>query len=156
MGRKKKQLSQTVAWVESVIGWVIGTSFSPPMTAARVAADEEERHPLLTSRGGLEEDSFAVATDGTPDFLGAGKGGVAGDVLEHLGELSSAVVHHVPVDTVVICNLLQSQNVSRSKQEPSSNWQCTEQLAILVSQVDSLCCALVFQFNVLKLSSSSD
>ena len=76
------------------------------MTAARVAADEEERHPLLTSRGGLEEDSFAVTTDGAPDFLGAGKCWVAGDVLEHLGELSSAVVHHVPVDTVVICNLL--------------------------------------------------
>ena len=76
------------------------------MAAARVAADEEERHPLLPSRGGLEEDSFAMATDGAADFLGAGKGWVTCDVLEHLGELSSAVVHHVPVDTVVVCDLL--------------------------------------------------
>lgn len=106
LGKISLGKTQTVASVEFIIGWLMDTSFSPSMAAARVAADEEERHPLLASRGGLEEDSFAVATDGAADFLGAGKGGVAGDVLEHLGELSSAVVHHVPVDTVVVCNLL--------------------------------------------------
>lgn len=35
----------------------------------------------------LEEDSFAVAAGGALDGLGAGQGGVAGDVLEHLGEI---------------------------------------------------------------------
>lgn len=55
----------------------------------------------------LEEDGLAVATDGAAHRLGAGQRRVAGDVLEHLGELPGAVVHHVPVHAVVVCNLLQ-------------------------------------------------
>ena len=57
----------------------------------------------------LEEHSFPVATDGAPDFLGAGQSWVTGDVLEHLGELSCAVVHNVPVDTEVVRDLLNSR-----------------------------------------------
>lgn len=76
------------------------------MTAARVAADEEQRHSFLPPGGGLEEDSFTMATDSTSDFLGAGKCRVTGNVLEHLGEFSRAVVHHIPVDAVVVCDLL--------------------------------------------------
>jgi hypothetical protein len=58
-----------------------------------------------------------VATDGAPDLLGAGQSRVAGDVLEHLGELSGAVVHDVPVDTVVVCDLLQFQSISSDATE---------------------------------------
>ena len=59
----------------------------------------------------LEEDGLAVAADGAAHVLGAGQRGVAGDVLEHLGELAGAVVHHVPVHAVVVRNLLQ-QSIS--------------------------------------------
>ena len=111
--------------------------FSPAVAAARVAADKEERHPLLAScsrlqsKGtvsssfrlmvyeeeegeevvvvvaDLEEDGLAVAAGGAADGLGAGQRGVAGDVLEHLGELAGAVVHHVPVHAVVVGDLLR-------------------------------------------------
>jgi hypothetical protein len=81
-------------------------SFSPSVTAARVAADEEQGHPFLPSGSGLEEHGLAVATDRAPDRLGARESRIAGDILEHLGELSGAVVHHIPVDAVVVCNLL--------------------------------------------------
>ena len=59
----------------------------------------------------LEEDGLAVAANGAAHVLGAGQRGVAGDVLEHLGELAGAVVHHVPVHAVVVRNLLQ-QSIS--------------------------------------------
>jgi hypothetical protein len=42
---------------------------------------------FLIDNPDLEEDSFAVATGGTPDGLGVGQCQVASDVLEHLGEL---------------------------------------------------------------------
>jgi len=80
--------------------------FSPAVAAARVAADKEERHPLLASCSRLEEDGLAVAAGGAADGLGAGQRGVAGDVLEHLGELAGAVVHHVAVHAVVVGDLL--------------------------------------------------
>jgi len=86
--------------------FIISSSLPPAVAAAGVAADEEERHPLLTPRSGLEEDGLAVAADGAAHVLGAGQRGVAGDVLEHLGELAGAVVHHVPVHAVVVRNLL--------------------------------------------------
>ena len=57
----------------------------------------------------LEEDGLAVAANGAAHVLGAGQRGVAGDVLEHLGELAGAVVHHVPVHAVVVRNLLQQR-----------------------------------------------
>jgi hypothetical protein len=63
----------------------------------------------------LEEHSFAVATDSAPDVLGAGQSRVTGDVLEHLGELSGAVVHNVAVYTVIVCDLLQNQTNSIDK-----------------------------------------
>jgi len=55
----------------------------------------------------LEEDGLAVAADGAAHVLGAGQRGVAGHVLEHLGELAGAVVHHVPVHAVAVGHLLQ-------------------------------------------------
>jgi hypothetical protein len=55
----------------------------------------------------LEEDGLAVAAGGAAHGLGAGQRGVAGDVLEHLGELPGAVVHHVPVHAVVVGDLLR-------------------------------------------------
>ena len=65
----------------------------------------------ITHGADLEEDGLAVAADGAAHVLGAGQRGVAGDVLEHLGELAGAVVHHVPVHAVVVRNLLQ-QSIS--------------------------------------------
>ena len=67
---------------------------------------EEEDDEKMTD---LEEDGLAVAADGAAHVLGAGQRGVAGDVLEHLGELAGAVVHHVPVHAVVVRNLLQQR-----------------------------------------------
>jgi hypothetical protein len=55
----------------------------------------------------LEEDGLAVAAGGATHGLGAGQRGVAGHVLEHLGELPGAVVHHVPVHAVVVRDLLR-------------------------------------------------
>jgi len=69
---------------------------------------EEEDDEKMTD---LEEDGLAVAADGAAHVLGAGQRGVAGHVLEHLGELAGAVVHHVPVHAVVVRNLLQ-QSIS--------------------------------------------
>jgi hypothetical protein len=65
---------------------------------------EEEKDEKMAD---LEEDGLAVAADGAAHVLGAGQRGVAGDVLEHLGELAGAVVHHVPVHAVVVRDLLR-------------------------------------------------
>ena len=64
----------------------------------------------------LEEDGLAVAAGGAAHRLGAGQRGVAGDVLEHLGELPGAVVHHVAVHAVVVGDLLRCGGPSRAFQ----------------------------------------
>lgn len=61
----------------------------------------------------LEENSLAMAAGVAAHSLGAGQRRVAGDVLEYLCELPSAVVHHVPVHAIVVGDLLQfSDSVS--------------------------------------------
>jgi len=85
------------------------------VVAVRSGRDYETLNKLkktgITHGADLEEDGLAVAADGAAHVLGAGQRGVAGDVLEHLGELAGAVVHHVPVHAVVVRNLLQ-QSIS--------------------------------------------
>jgi hypothetical protein len=56
---KEKHLSLTVARVQ-FISWLNKTSVSPSMAAARVAADEEERHPFLPPRCGLKNSRTKV------------------------------------------------------------------------------------------------
>jgi hypothetical protein len=83
-------------------------SLPPPVAAAGVAADEEERHAFLPSGRGLEEDGLAVATGGAAHGLGARQRGVGGDVMEHLRELAGGVVHHVPVHAIVVGDLVEA------------------------------------------------
>jgi hypothetical protein len=47
-----------------------------------------------------------MTAGGASHGLGAWQRWVAGDILQHLGELLGAVLHHVPVHTVVVSNLL--------------------------------------------------
>lgn len=76
------------------------------MTTIRAAAHKEQGHPLLPSCCGLEENSLSMPTEIAADSLGSGKSWIRSYILQDLGSLPSSVVHLVPIDTVIVRDLL--------------------------------------------------
>jgi len=54
----------------------------------------------------LEENSLSMPTDSAADSLGSGKSWVRSYILQDLRSLPSRVVHLVPIDAVIVRDLL--------------------------------------------------
>jgi len=76
------------------------------VTAIRAAAHKEQGHPLLPSCRSLEENSLSVPTESAADGLGSGKSWVRSYILQDLCSLPSSVVHLIPIDAVIVRDLL--------------------------------------------------
>ena len=60
----------------------------------------------------LEENSLSVATESAADSLGSGKSWVRSYILQDLCSLPSSVMHLVPIDAVIVRDLLNQTRIS--------------------------------------------
>jgi len=60
----------------------------------------------------LEENSLSMPTESTADGLGSGKSWVRSYILQDLCSLPSSVVHLVPIDAVIVRDLLNQTRIS--------------------------------------------
>ena len=65
-----------------------------------------------TRKKKLEENSLSMPTDSAADSLGSGKSWVRSNILQDLRSLPSRVVHLVPIDTVIVRDLLNQTSNS--------------------------------------------
>ena len=60
----------------------------------------------------LEENSLSVPTESAADSLGSGKSWVRSYILQDLCSLPSSVVHLVPIDAVIVRDILNQTRIS--------------------------------------------
>ena len=60
----------------------------------------------------LEENSLSVPTESAADSLGSGKSWVRSYILQDLCSLPSSVMHLVPIDAVIVRDLLNQTRIS--------------------------------------------
>jgi hypothetical protein len=65
-----------------------------------------------TRKKNLEENSLSMPTDIAADSLGSGKSWVRSYILQDLRSLPSHVVHLIPIDAVIVRDLLKRTNNS--------------------------------------------
>jgi len=60
----------------------------------------------------LEENSLSMPTESTADGLGSGKNWVRSYILQDLCSLPSSVMHLVPIDAVIVRDILNQTRIS--------------------------------------------
>ena len=60
----------------------------------------------------LEENSLSVPTESAADSLGSGKSWVRSYILQDLCSLPSSVMHLVPIDAVIVRDILNQTRIS--------------------------------------------
>jgi hypothetical protein len=103
IGTAKKRGMQYPTYINKVQNFGILfclTSHSDCITISHENATRQNR------KKNLEENSLSMPTDSAADSLGSGKCWVRSYILQDLRSLTSSVVHLVPIDTVIVRDLL--------------------------------------------------